>query len=262
MTGASRGREALGVAVGSVNGAAVSLAELLVDAAGAEGFAAWRRAMVDAAVLRELAAARGVSVTDEERAAEAARVRRALSLDAAADALAWLDARELSIDAFARHVDARVLRAKLRALPGEAEVAACFAQDAAYFDAAVLSYAVVDAADAERFAARVAAARSLAAALADPCVRRAALRERTWRRDLEPRLAARVFAARAGDTLGVVARGGELQVLHVDAVLPATLTDAVREEVRDVMLANLLAAAARRASVRFDLRALLDDGGA
>ncbi len=86
---------------------------------------------------------RGLNVSAEEIQAEADRQRRALRLERASDALAWLVEQQVSPEDWEQGIYAQVLSQKLKRAMFESEVERFFAQNRLDFDRVVLYQIIV-----------------------------------------------------------------------------------------------------------------------
>lgn len=248
-----------------VNGEAVSLAET-VRAAKCAGLLQFVERAVDAALIRQAAARRGVAATDDELQTEADRFRAERELFDAAATEAWLAHSRLSFADWEAWLEERVTTRRLREALTADKVEEHFAVNRLAFDEADISRIVVgdedvaqelraqivdDAADFHALARRHSA---------DAATRPAGGYAGTVRRaDLEAAAEAAIFGAQPETVLGPFREGrGEWVLVKVDAVRRARLDDALRERIKDQLFAEWLGE--RRAEARLDFP-LLRPGG-
>lgn len=249
-----------------VNGEAISLAEV-VRAAKCAGLLQFVERAVDAALVRQAAARRGVEATGEELQAEADRFRAERELFDAEATEAWLAGSRLSFADWESWLEERVTTRKLRDALTADRVEEHFAVNRLGFDEAAVSRIVVgdegvalelraqivdDAADFHALARR----HSL-----DAATRAAGGYAGTVRRaDLEAAVEAAVFGARPETVLGPFREGREEWVLvKVDEVRRAKLDDALRETIKDQLFAEWLGEQRDKARLSYPLLRTDDD---
>lgn len=249
-----------------VNGEAVSLAET-VRAAKCAGLLQFVERAVDAALIRQEAARRGIGATDEELQTEADRFRAERELFDAETTEAWLAASRLSFADWEAWLEELVTARKLREALTAGGVEEHFAVNRLGFDEADVSRLVVgdegmalelraqivdDAADFHALARRHSTeAATRAAGGYAGTVRRA---------DLEAAVEAAVFGARPETVLGPFKEGREEWVLvKVDEVRRARLDDALRETIKDQLFAEWLGGQRAKARLGYPLLRPGDD---
>lgn len=222
----------------TVNGEAFSLADVITHAKWKDQLNFYQAA-TDAALIRQAAQARGLTVSTDELQEAANSFRRAQRLTVAAAAQAWLAARHLSQRDWERMLAAEMLTAKLRAAVTENQIEPYFAEHRLAFDVAVISRLVAAAEEVAReLRAQIVEEGAYFYALArrysiDAATRPAGGYAGSVRRaDLTAAAEAAVFNASVGKIVGPFKTTTGWELLRVEALQPATLDDATRGEIR------------------------------
>jgi len=238
-----------------VNGEGIALSDVLSYAkfSGEMGFL---QAAADAALIRQAAESRGVTVSDAELQQSADQFRDARGLHGAAQTRDWLAARHLSFGEWESLLEAEVLVRKMRDALTGGHVAHYFAGHRLEFDAAVISQIVVrDEGVARELRAQVLEDVADFHALArqhstDEATRAAGGYLGPVKRPaLAAAAQAAVFGARAGEVVGPVRTDAGWQLIKVEALRPATLDEATREEIKSLLLNEWLSDQRSRARI-------------
>jgi parvulin-like peptidyl-prolyl isomerase len=231
-----------------VNGEAFSLADLLRRARWRDQLAFVSEA-VDAALIRQAMAERGLAATDEELQLAADEYRAARELYLGAELRRHLAGLGLTIADWELMLEDEVLRRKQRAAVTENQIERYFAENKLAFDAATLSHlmtreqdvareirvqVVEEEADFHRLARRHSV---------DEATRPAGGYIGLVRRgELDPIAAAAVFGAEPGKVVGPLKTDLGWRLVLVHALRPAALDNVTREEIRTKLFEQWLAA--------------------
>jgi parvulin-like peptidyl-prolyl isomerase len=245
-----------------VNGEEISLGSLLRQAKFA-GRLEWVQAAVDAALVRQEAAERGITVSAEELQQAADRYRTERSLADSAATHAWLAARHLTVDDWVESLEEELLAAKVRVAVAGGRVEQHFAQHLLTFEWAVISHILVEEEGlAWELMAQIEDDDADFYALARRYSRDAATRHlggymgRIRREDLPAALRAAVFGAKPGEAVGPVQTRQGWRLARVEERHPPVLDDAIREQIAAQLWEEWLAARRKNSEIR---RPLLED---
>ena len=188
----------------------------------------------------------GLEVPDHRLQEFADQYRAARGLHALDDMLAFMDGLALTVDDFEAFCRATLLADALRAKWGHDDaVREYFLTHHAELDTARVSVIVVDSQelareilmrateDGEDFH-QMARAYSVERASGD----RGGYVGHLGRQMLSPEVAAKLFSASAGEVLGPFEEGERYRLILVEEVIKAELTDDVKEEIKDALLAR------------------------
>jgi putative peptide maturation system protein len=230
----------------SVNGEAVSLPEVLRSAKW-RGQLGFLRDVADTVLIRQAAAQRGITVSDEELQQAADTFRAARGLYEAAATHEWLKANRMTVEDWESRMEESVSARKLRDVLTDGRVEQFFAENKLSFDAATISHIVVnDENVAKELLAQVTDEGADFFALA----RQYSVDDTTrptggyvgavGRKMLAAEAEAAVFGASAGDVVGPIKIDDGWHLIRVERLHPATLNDATRDAVKSLLFAEWL----------------------
>ena len=242
-----------------INGETISLREVL-------RFAKWPcqstfiEVATDASLIRQAAVELGLTVTDEELQQAADRFRTGRDLYDEKTTAQWLAANYLSYAEWEMSLEDDIIRFKLRDVLTRDRVEKYFAEQRLSLDAATISRLVVkeeglarelraqvveDGADFYTLARRYSV---------DLSTRPAGGYSGAIRRsEMEASMEAAVFGAQPGKTLGPMKTYAGWEVVKVEALIPATLDDAMREAIKSLLFDDWLNDQRLKAKIRIRL---------
>jgi len=242
-----------------INGETISLQEVL-------RFAKWRgqstfiKEAADAALVRQAAVERGIKVSDDEfqQVADAFRTERDLyDVEATEE---WLAANYLSYQEWEALLEDEITRRKLREDLTNGRVEKYFAEQRLSFDAATISRLVIkEEGVARELRAQIvedgADFHTLAREYSvDLQTRPAGGYSGLIRRsEMEANMEAAVFGAQPGKTVGPIKTYEGWELVKVEALHPARLDDAMRENIKSVLFNEWLAARRLKAKISMPL---------
>ena len=242
-----------------VNGESVSLPQLL-RFAKADNESRFIRNAADAVLVRQAAAAAGISVTNEEiqQAADSFRVKRDLCDQKRTSR--WLARHCLSQTEWESLLEDEIIRMKLRDVMTDGRVERFFAEQRLSFDAATISRIVVkEESVARELRAQIVEDDADFYSLArkhsiDMSTRPAGGYAGMVRRsEMEPAMEAAVFGAEPGKTVGPIKTYSGWQLLKIEAIHLATLDDSLRETIKSLLFEDWLTAKRLKAKISIPL---------
>ncbi|MGE0712721.1 MAG: peptidylprolyl isomerase [Planctomycetota bacterium] len=201
------------------------------------------RALCAQEVVHALAAARGVTVSDEELQVACDVFRKLRGLHKAEDTRRWLVRSGLVLEDLERDREAALLQQKLAAEVPAEEVERAFAARREALDEVRASLiARSDEGEAQEIAARARAGADFGELALERSEDESAARFGAlgWvrRGALADEVAARLFAARSGEVVGPVRVGGRSLIYRLHELRRAELTPEVEGELRDELVAE------------------------
>lgn len=194
---------------------------------------------IDAAIVRQAAAKRGINVSDDELQQAADEFRAARELYDADTTQTWLDDKKLSYHEWESLLEALVTQKKLREALTAGLVEQRFVEQKLSFDKAAVSRLVLN---------DEGVARELRAQIVDDGVDFHALaREHSihndtrpaggysgemLRSDMEPALEAAIFGAQPGKVVGPIKTDDGWELVKLERLVPAELNDEMRETIK------------------------------
>jgi putative peptide maturation system protein len=212
------------------------------------GLLGFIEAAADGALIRQAATRDGITVSDGELQQAADQFRAARELHGAEETRSWLAARYLSFAEWESMLEAEVIGRKLRGALTEGEVERHFAVNRLAFDTAEVSQLVVrDEGVARELRAQIVEDGADFHALArqhsiDEATRKAGGYLGPVKRGaLAAAAQAAVFGGREGEVVGPVKTDEGWKLIKVEALQPATLNEATREEIKSMLFHEWLA---------------------
>jgi putative peptide maturation system protein len=242
-----------------INGESISLSDVL-RLAKSSGNLQFIQDAVDATLIRQGAAERGIEVSADELQQAADDFRVARDLHDAAATEAWLANNHLSYEDWELLLEFQVTRDKLREALAGARVEQHFAEQRFSFDAAVLSRLVLkdedlarelraqiveDGADFHGLARQfsIDGATKLAGGYIGP----------TRRSSMEAAVESAVFGAQPGKIVGPLKTDDGWQLIKIESFSPATLDDSMRETIKSILFDEWLSERRRKARISIPL---------
>src|ERR1041384_67289 len=242
-----------------VNGEPISLADALLHAKLAGGLQ-FLQAALDAALIAQAAAERGIEASDEEIQTAADEFRAARELYEGAATETWLADHFLSFVDWETLLVHEIITRKLRDALTAGEIEQHFAVKRPKYDAAAISRIVVKDEDVAReLRAQIADDGADFHALAraysiDHATRLAGGYAGTVRRpDMDAEVEAGVFGAQANQVLGPFKSDDGWLLVKVERQQRATLDDGMREHIKAELFAEWLSERRRKARVHYTL---------
>lgn len=243
------------VPAATVNGRTIEWRDVLDHAFWHEDLGFLERA-IDAEIVREAVAARGIGASPEEVEAAANAFRTRRGLFEAAAMRRWLVANGRTAAEWESYLRDGIERRKLRESLFAAAVQSHFDEHRDDFEQAAFSRLLVaDEATAEELWRRIheesadfhalARAYSIDAATAPM----GGYAGHVTRGEVTPIVAAALFGARTGEVIGPIAAQGGWLLVMIEDHLPATLTSERRERIVEDLFAAWLAAQRRKAAI-------------
>jgi putative peptide maturation system protein len=228
-----------------IEGETISLREVL-------RFAKWGRSTfikdaVDAVLIRQAAAERGIKVSDEEFQQEADSFRTERDLYDADTTEAWLAENYLSYTEWEALLEDEMIKRKLRDALTAGAVEKHFVEQRLSLDAAAISRLVLkEEGVARELRAQIVEDGADFHALAreysiDPATRPAGgYAGRMRRSEMEAGMEAAIFGAQPGKTVGPIKTYDGWELVKVEALHPAILDDAMRETIKSELFGEWL----------------------
>jgi putative peptide maturation system protein len=242
-----------------VNGEAVGLYELLRPAK-LTGELQFITEAIDAALIWQAAAERGITVTDSELQQAADDFRVAHDLHTAEATERWLAERHLTFEDWELLIERDLVRAKLRDALTDAHVEQHFVENRLSFDFAAVSRLVVSDEDVAReLRAQVVEDGADFHALArrysiDTATRLAGGYSGDIRRaEMEAAVESAVFGGKPGKIVGPLKTDDGWQLIKIESLQTAVLDDSMRETIKSLLFDEWLAEQRRKAHVRIPL---------
>lgn len=247
------------ISVVAVNGQEISLQEVFYRQKVEEEFTIVHKAVREL-VIDEAVQARNITVSDEELQEAADSFRALRRLFKADDTMAWLAAREMTVDDLEFRFRRDILIRKLRdAVTGEG-IDKYFVENHAAYSRVKISYIRLDdEAMADEVITQIEDDEADFAELARRLSVDDATRETGgfvgWvpRKRLHPRIESKVVSARAGDVLGPVEAEGSWWVVKLHEIAEPELTDALRNEIRQILFGQWLSDQVAKAAIEVRL---------
>jgi hypothetical protein len=242
-----------------VNDEQVGLSDLLRSIRVADDVSLFERCARQRLIV-QLARREGLGVRPEDLQAGVDEWRYQKRLERIEDTEVWLARRGLTLDDVAAEVERRLLRDALAQKVTEGQVEPYFTQHALEFDEAEVCWIHVgEKGTAEEIQMQVAEEGADFYGLARRCSEDEATRPaggylgRLRRAQLPKGIAPLVFAAEAGEVVGPVKVGKGYALYFVQQVYPATLNEAVRQEIKGRLFKTWLKREMRQAQIVFPL---------
>ena len=239
-----------------VNGEEITLYDVLLRAKES-GKLDFIQEAINAAIIRQEAASRGIEVSDEELQSAADGFRAAHDLYDAAATDAWLAARRLTFEDWESLIEDKVLKRRLREVIATDKIEQHFAVNKLAFDAAEISRLVVRDEDVAReLRAQItedgtdfhSLARSFSidasTSLAGGYV------GKLKRPDMEAAMESAVFGAQPGKVVGPFKLEDGWHLIKIEALHRAELDQALRETIGDQVFAEWFEERLQRAKIK------------
>ena len=242
-----------------VNGEEVSLYDVL-SSAKLNGSLQLISDAIDAAIVRQGAAKKGIEVSDDELQQAADEFRTANELYDAETTQAWLDNRKLSYQEWETALEYQVTERKLREALTSGLVEQRFVEQKLSFDKAAVSRLVLKDEDV---------ARELRAQIVDDeadfhaLAREYSVHSETrpaggysgevLRSDMEPALEASIFGAQPGKVVGPIKTDDGWELVKLERLIPAELNDEMRETIESLIFTEWLDEQRKKARINVPL---------
>lgn len=239
-----------------VNGEEISLYDVLLRAKES-GKLEFIREAINAAIIRQEAAPRGIEVSDEELQSAADEFRAAHDLYDAAATDAWLAARRLTFEDWESLIEEKVLKEKLRGAITADKIEQHFAVNKLAFDAAEISRLVVRDEDVAReLRAQIteddADFHSLARSYSIDASTRLAggYTGKLKRADMEAAVESAVFGAQPGKVVGPFKLEDGWHLIRIEALHRAELDEVLRETIKAQVFAEWFEERLQKAKIK------------
>jgi putative peptide maturation system protein len=242
-----------------VNGEEVSLYDVL-SFAKLNGSLQLFSDAIEAAIVRQGAAQKGIEVSDEELQQAADDFRTANELYDAETTQAWLEDRKLSYQEWETSLEYQVTEQKLREVLTTGLVEQRFVEQKLSFDKAAVSRLVLKDQDVAReLRAQIVDDGADFHALAREYSTHSATRPaggyagEVLRTDMEPALEAAIFGAQPGKVVGPIKTDEGWELVKLERLIPAELNDEMRETIKTLIFEEWLSEQRKKARIKVPL---------